>query len=130
MSKDIDADVKARLLVESSKLEDVATGKLHRGAFKKMKVIFPWLKERTLRKIRQDYKDMIRLGIHSPSLTHNRAGRCGRPSKLQPELRERYQIIVQDYANRLVRLTQRKLQKELEAVDYHLSLATIADHLK
>jgi hypothetical protein len=28
----------------------------------------------------------------------------------------------------LVRLTQRKLQK-LEAVDYHLSLATIADYL-
>lgn len=129
MNKDIDPDLKVRLVVESSKLEDPITGKLNRGAYKKMKVIFPWLKERTLRKIR-DYKDKINLGINNPTLTHKRVGRCGRYSKLQPELRERYLTIIQDYKNQLVRLTQRKLQKELEIAGHHLSLSTIAAHLK
>jgi hypothetical protein len=62
--------VKARFLVKSSKLEYAAIGKRHRGAFKKMTVIFPWLKESTLLKIRQDYMDMIGLGIQCPSLTY------------------------------------------------------------
>ena len=73
--KDIDPDFKARLLIECAKLENHQTGRLIDGAVNILKEKFPTIKERTLRRIRADYKALVNLGISSPSLTNNRVGR-------------------------------------------------------
>jgi len=63
-------------------------------------------------------------------MASKKKGRCGRPSKLTPELRAMYLQIGQEYADLWLRLTVRLFQSELETRGEHLSVSTISQHMK
>lgn len=91
-----------------------------------MMKLFPAVSESSIKRIH-------RLGRDDPSsikLETHRVGRCGRTSKLTPELRVEFTRIAQEYANMWIRLTYRLAQEELSQAGFHLSLRTIGKHFK
>ena len=53
--------------------------------------------------------------------THNKKGKCGRPSKLTEEVKEAYRTIIQRYAHSWTRLSEGKLMEELSKIGHKFS---------
>lgn len=123
-NKEIAITTKAAILHACAKLTDPITGDFAHGGRMQVLRQFPSVSLSSIIRIH-------RLGKGSPlaiKLDSSRVGRCGRESKLTPELKEHYMEVAQEYANEWIRLTRRLAQVELEDRGFHLSTRTIGKH--
>ena len=128
--RDLSAEKKLAIIIEAEKYRDMVTGKLIRGAVAHILHKFAPLSKTTLMRVVREYKAQQMAGNLTPCVAVGRKDHCGRKSKLSDELRAEYTRIVQDYANRWIRLSRRTLQEELRAAGFPLATRTINRHLK
>jgi hypothetical protein len=122
----ISKEKKAAVVAACCKWSDPRTGRIVRNGMKYVRRQFPEIGERSIRRFHGQYKA-------NPAwldLGHRRSGRCGNKAKLVPVVRAEYVRITQEYANMWIRLTVRKLQKELDDAGHHFAKSTISEHLK
>lgn len=128
--RDIEPARKVAIMIEAAKFTDVRSGRLFHGAIKHIIELFRPVSARTVKRIVKEYRDQRANGVVVPTFENKRRGRCGRHSKLTPELRVEYTRIAQEYANMWIRLSDRYLQIELQEAGYPLSRKCIQSHLK
>lgn len=118
------------VLREASLWTDPNTNRLRDGAIQHIKHKFNPISRTSIQRIIRVYRESQDGGILTPEVASRRKGNCGRKSKLTIDLRGEYSRIVQEYANRWIRLSLVTLQAELRRVGFALSTSTISGHLK
>lgn len=127
---DLTASLRTRILVLCAKNFNPVTKQLKNGSMKEISMECGGVSESTIKRISRVLREMTPEDNLADILRSHRQGRCGRSSKLTPELRTEYLRIFQEYANAWMRVSERMLRAELIAAGHTLSRSTIHAHLK
>jgi hypothetical protein len=128
--RDLISSLRTRILIECAKRINPATRELVHGAVKEISIVCEGVSPSTIKRISRTLREMAPGDNLTDLFCSQRKRRCGRHSKLTPELRVEYLRIFQEYANAWMRLSVRMLRGELITAGHPLSTATIHAHLK
>jgi hypothetical protein len=122
--------LKAAIIIECASRSDIVTRRLHHNALNEISEKFPTVLKETISQIWHFSKVQLKQDPTKLSLSPKRKKKCGRVTKLTDELKNKYLMIMNQFASCTTHLTVRMLKCELSLVGEDLSLSTIHSHLK